>query len=108
MNDLLLTLLAWMAVSLAVLPWQVFAPATDRVRRKARDILVCRTVASWNPTWQGEGSLTRNLLKVGLVLLVPGHKRVFVLAKVCAVTSEDHHVVRYCTCVCRNTACRAQ
>lgn len=108
MNDSLLTLFARVAVSLAVLPRQVFAPATDRVRRKARDVLVCRAVASWNPTWQGEGSLRRNLLKVGLVLLVPGHKRVFVLANVCAVNSEDHRVVRCCTCVCRNTACRAQ
>lgn len=35
-------------------------------------------------------------------------KRVFVLAKVCAVSREDHRVARYCTCVCRNTACRAQ
>lgn len=76
-----------MAVSLAVLPRQVLAPAADRVRRKARHILVCRTVASRDPTWQGEGSLGRNLLEVGLVLLVPGHRRAFVSARACAVNT---------------------
>lgn len=71
-----------MCIDVAVVAWQVFAPAPYRRGPELRHVFVGGALAAGGPAGQTQGALCRNLLEVGLVLLVPAHGRLCPLASV--------------------------